>query len=126
MIYLSGPMSGYVDNNYPAFHAAAARLRALGHEVLNPAELTRPDDTYETCMRVDIREMLKDGVDTIAMLPRWEHSRGAQAEIAMAQLVGMKIIDVDTLEPIRIQAHLHIQVLPPHPLDNITIRSTMA
>lgn len=29
-LYLSGPMSGIEDNNFPAFHAEAARLRAPG------------------------------------------------------------------------------------------------
>ena len=30
MIYISGPITGLPDLNYPAFHAAAAELRALG------------------------------------------------------------------------------------------------
>jgi hypothetical protein len=38
-IYLSGPMTGLPDLNFPAFHAEAARLRALGYDVINPAEL---------------------------------------------------------------------------------------
>ena len=37
-IYLSGPMSGLPELNFPAFHAEAARLRALGFEVVNPAD----------------------------------------------------------------------------------------
>ena len=28
-IYISGPMTGRIDLNFPAFHAEAARLRAL-------------------------------------------------------------------------------------------------
>ena len=37
-IYLAGPMRGYPEFNFPAFHAAAAKLRAEGHTVFNPAE----------------------------------------------------------------------------------------
>ena len=36
-IYIAGPMTGLPDSNYPAFHAAEARLQALGHEPHNPA-----------------------------------------------------------------------------------------
>lgn len=38
-IYLAGPMTGIKDLNFPRFHGEAARLRALGHQVINPAEL---------------------------------------------------------------------------------------
>ena len=37
-IYLAGPMRGYDQFNFQAFAAAAAKLRAQGHEVFNPAE----------------------------------------------------------------------------------------
>ena len=39
-IYLSGCMTGCPDHNRPAFDAAAKRLRAQGHFVINPAELS--------------------------------------------------------------------------------------
>lgn len=39
-IYVSGPMTGKPEFNYPAFNAAAKRLRDEGHFVINPAELS--------------------------------------------------------------------------------------
>ena len=51
-VYIAGPMSGIENSNFPAFHAAAAELRALGHEVVNPAELNPdPDSPWAECMR---------------------------------------------------------------------------
>ena len=41
-IYCAGPMTGLPELNFPAFHAEAARLRAFGYEVINPAEIN-PD-----------------------------------------------------------------------------------
>ena len=38
-IYVAGPMTGHPELNFPAFHAAATELRALGHHVENPAEI---------------------------------------------------------------------------------------
>ena len=46
-IYVSGPMTGRPDNNYPAFDAAAKRLRDAGHFVINPAELSALFGTQE-------------------------------------------------------------------------------
>lgn len=41
-IYIAGPMTGLPDNNYPAFHEAAARLRKRCWHVENPAENPAP------------------------------------------------------------------------------------
>lgn len=86
-IYVAGPMTGYPQLNFPAFHAGAARLRALGYEVVNPAELNadaKPD--WLQCMRTDIKHLVD--CDAIAMLEGWHHSRGAQLEYTIAMMLG--------------------------------------
>ena len=35
ILYLCGPMTGLPGNNYPAFHKAAADLRAAGYSVVH-------------------------------------------------------------------------------------------
>jgi len=82
-IYISGPMSNMPDLNRPAFNAKAAELRALGHEVVNPAELPEiPGGTWLDYMKRDIPLLLD--CDRIYMLPGWEDSKGAQLEYSIA------------------------------------------
>jgi hypothetical protein len=76
-VYLAGPMSGLPDMNYPAFNAEAARLRALGYQVENPAE-NPVQPSWEDYMKQAIAQMLT--CDLVALLPNWHESRGAMLE----------------------------------------------
>ncbi|MEY5100262.1 MAG: hypothetical protein RJA36_2981 [Pseudomonadota bacterium] len=88
-VYLSGPMSGIADNNFPAFHRAAAQLRASGLDVVSPAEIQEAG-TWELCLRADIRELCT--CDAIALMPGWENSKGAQLELHVAHRLGMEVM----------------------------------
>ena len=90
-IYISGPMTGLVDLNFPAFNAAAARLRELGFDVINPAELN-PDRTksWQECMRVDIKALCD--CDAIALLDGYQTSKGARLEIEIAEGLGIPVV----------------------------------
>jgi nucleoside 2-deoxyribosyltransferase len=89
-IYLSGPMTGSPDSNFPAFHEQAARLRKLGFDVVNPAEIN-PDASlsWEQCMRADIKALCD--CDVIYLLPGWEGSKGAHLELHIAHRLGLDI-----------------------------------
>lgn len=93
-IYLSGPMSGLPAFNYPAFHAAAAELRAAGHDVFNPAEIDfkKPleEVTHRDALAVDL-VWICHYAEAMALLPGWKNSRGALAEHATALAIGMTI-----------------------------------
>lgn len=90
-IYISGPMTGLPDLNFPAFHAAASLLRAQGHEVRNPAEVgEEPGKTWEDYMRKDLR-LLCD-CDAIYMLPGYKNSRGACLELTVAERLGFEVM----------------------------------
>jgi len=89
-IYLSGPMTGKLAFNYPAFNAEAAKLRKLGHSVFNPAESDLPEAaTWQEHMREDLQALL--GCDRIHLLPGFGASKGAMLELVVAQALGMKI-----------------------------------
>lgn len=114
-IYLAGPMRGYPEFNFPAFHAGAARLRALGHEVFSPAEadierhgvdISAGNSTGDEALakeqhNFNLREALaKDTAyicleaDAIALLPDWQQSKGATAEHALALALGLAVLYV--------------------------------
>lgn len=87
-IYISGPMSGKPDFNFPAFHSAAASLRSLGYEVHSPAELNLNTSLpWEVLMRHALRQMLL--CDAIYMLEGWSNSKGAKIEWNLANGLNM-------------------------------------
>lgn len=90
-VYLSGPMSGMVDHNFPAFNAKAEELREKGVEVVNPAELEGESLTHpwEWYLRRDIKVMME--CDALYMLPGWTNSKGAKLEFSLAQTLKFKI-----------------------------------
>jgi len=113
-LYLAGPMSGIPEFNFPAFHAAAAKLRAAGHDVFSPAEkdierhggvdiskgnATGSQEEAAQKHGFDLRQALADDLlyicreaEGIAMLPGWENSKGAHAEWNTARALGLAII----------------------------------
>lgn len=115
-IYLAGPMRGIPKFNFPAFNKAAAKLREDGYEVFNPAEKDierlgadiskyNRNGSEAVAMRkfgFDLRVALQDDLtficreaDAIAMLPGWEYSKGATAEKAVAEALGLEVIYLD-------------------------------
>lgn len=100
-VYVSGPMRSIADLNYPAFDEATARLRELGHEVFNPAERDQEQDGD-----FDLRKALAEDLDwiarradAVAVLPGWEKSLGAQAEVALARALALPVAPVDAFWP---------------------------
>lgn len=95
-LYIAGPMTGLPDFNFPAFNDAAAKLRALGFQVENPAENPTPAcGSWLGYMRMAVVQVSR--VDAIVMLPGWEQSRGARVEFALASGLGLEVVRIDTL-----------------------------
>jgi hypothetical protein len=101
--------------NFPAFHAAAAKLRAEGHYVFSPAEsdierhgVDISIGNVEGCEHraarehgFNLREALGEDLawicaeaEGIALLPGWQKSRGATAERAVAIALGLEVIEL--------------------------------
>lgn len=102
ILYLSGPMTGYPDFNYPAFHAAKSALEARGYGVVSPADLPIRDD-WEWCdyILVDIDSVFQ--VDGVATLPDADKSNGARIECRIAERRGIAVRTVRYWIEIRAQ-----------------------
>lgn len=88
--YISGPMTGILDFNFPEFKAKAAELRALGCDVVNPMEHGEDECTeWADFLRKDIR-LLVD-CNAIHMLPGWTNSKGARLEHHIAVQLGFTV-----------------------------------
>ncbi len=112
-IYVAGPMRGIPEFNFPAFMAATGKLRSEGHSCFNPAErdierhgtdISKGNATGSLAVAAkehgfSIRDALYDDLtyicktaDAVALLPGWENSKGARAERATAEALGLQII----------------------------------
>lgn len=89
-VYVSGPMTGLPDCNYPAFNEVSALLRRLGFEVENPAENERPAcGSWLGYMRLSLIQIARS--DRIFMLRGWEDSKGARLERDIAIGLGLPV-----------------------------------
>lgn len=115
-IYLAGPMRGIPEFNFPTFYAAAAKLRAEGHEVFSPAErdnvrhgtdISKGNATGDEELAAkehgfNLRDALREDLewicrhaDAVALLPGWHLSKGARAERLTALALGIRLIWLD-------------------------------
>lgn len=116
-VYLAGPMRGLPHFNFPAFMRAAENLRAAGYEVFNPAERDEADFGKVAAPLGDEHTFARDvGLTTdalrrrvfqadteficrhaagVALLSGWERSKGACAEKALAEALGLMIFYLD-------------------------------
>ncbi len=122
-VYISGPMRGYHDFNFPLFDLAAKLLRGAGIDVFNPAEHDRevyPDierwegfatgDTAKCpkfilpdSLRWDFASILQ--ADGIVLLPGWRASSGAKAELFVAEATGKMVWELELLSGERFALH---------------------
>lgn len=109
-VYIAGPMRGYKYFNFPAFDAAALKLKSDGYDYISPAQLDRDAgfDPYVLSDNYDWQDLdrigfsLSDAIDrdvdaikksdAIYMLDGWQGSKGAKAEKALAEWLGLEVM----------------------------------
>lgn len=89
MTYISGPMTGIKNLNFPAFNKAERFLRKRGDKVFNPAchSIEWGFDRADF-LRLDIQVLLL--CDKIYMLNGWKASKGALLEKHIAEELGIE------------------------------------
>ena len=99
-VYLSGPMRGIEDFNREEFAKATRWLQARGHKVFNPREMDTPDteerykrDPLGVARECFLREThyICTEAEAVVCLSGWQESRGARAERALAEAIGLKV-----------------------------------
>lgn len=111
-VYIAGPMTGHENYNHAEFDRVARRWRAIGHTVSTPFDTNSRvwrevhgrdfDPAVDQCdygdplmrrmIRADMDELLQ--ADAVVVLPGWTRSRGATAEVLVAQNAGVPVLDV--------------------------------
>lgn len=105
--YIAGPMRGKEFFNFAEFDKAAATLREIGAEVINPADLSRrhvialgrdpeieasytgPGGDPVDFILHDLAAMRE--ADCLVLLDGWSGSKGVAVELPFARLLGIPI-----------------------------------
>jgi hypothetical protein len=110
-VYISGPMRGLPQFNFPAFDEVRDMFLKMGFAVISPADLDRengingeddvPDHNPATFRvfadrdtKAIIGQLKAEFGDFLALLPGWENSTGTFAEVALARMVALPLYEV--------------------------------
>lgn len=83
-LYISGPMSGIPDNNFPEFLEVEDQLKLAGYDVINPARNPPRHGVHARAfyMKLDLNNVM--ACDGVALLAGHHYSPGCQSEIRTA------------------------------------------
>ncbi len=89
-IYISGPMRGFPDLNFPAFDAARDIINARGDKAISPADLDRKYGHCSLSREYATRDTLAilHECNGLYLLDGWEWSDGAAAEFFLARWIA--------------------------------------
>lgn len=89
-LYLSGPISGHdLKERFEAFKKVEEKVKALGHEAVNPMVISPPELDYKDCMREDLKALLD--CDGIVLMDGWQNSKGCIVEFYVASVCGIQV-----------------------------------
>ncbi len=133
-VYPAGPMRSIPQFNFPAFDAGTEQLRAMGIEVFSPAERDRREDDFDPSamsgtdeelveVGFSLRDALGDDLeyickeaDAVVVLPGWERSSGAKAEVATAKALSLPVYELDDIVGRGVDRAIDISKQPDQPI----------
>lgn len=84
-IYIAGPMTGYDDFNYPAFHAIEDDLRKHGYKLVNnPARHLNGEQHHPWSDYIEVALQAVLYSKALVVMHGWQHSVGATLEVLVA------------------------------------------
>jgi hypothetical protein len=106
-VYIAGPMRGIPELNFPEFFRVEAVWKALGWDVVNPAQMDKdngyvPSKTQLKFDNLSIEQAMSRDLpavancDAIALMTGWEKSQGANIELQHARELGKVVYDANT------------------------------
>jgi nucleoside 2-deoxyribosyltransferase len=102
VVYLSGPITGYENNNRYAFDKAKTHLEVLGYEVISPFDLDIAEpkkglsdgEIWKHYMTTCVDVLLTTEIDMVVVLEDWEKSKGATVEVGLAKGSDIPVIPI--------------------------------
>lgn len=94
---LCGPVTGKPRASVERAFGDAERalLQAGAETVWNPVERVPSSATHETAMAKCLRVLVSGTIDALVVLPDFEGSDGAMLETAVAEAVGIPVVDLE-------------------------------
>lgn len=90
LIYISGPMTDLTNFNREAFWLTEMAINQMGYSTCSPAHWMKDRD-YDWYMREDFALVMK--CDGVFALKGYKESKGAMAEVTMARMINLLVIE---------------------------------
>lgn len=96
-IFVSGPMTGIPDYNFPKFEEVEERLKVQGHDVMSMRIIVMTEfkgdlnRTHAEYMQAALKYLPLS--THLCLLNGWERSDGTKCEVAVALTLGMRFVN---------------------------------
>ncbi len=110
--YISGRITNAPNQNRLKFEAAEAKVIQMGHVPINPHKLDHSENVFKKWfiyMRVCMAAL--PTATKVVALDDYKLSRGACIEIWSAEWMNIPVVDLITLEPVKLSFWIKIKLL---------------
>lgn len=106
-IYIAGPITNMLLNNFPAFEEVQKKIEAAGFKCINPHEIFEGIDVedfkHRDYMKVCVSFLAM--CDIVVTLEGWADSTAARQEVVIAREMGKDIRPASTIKNVLEELH---------------------